>query len=162
MSLVRTLAVELGRDGVRVNAVAPGAVLTPRVEAIMSEERRVESAASIPLGRLATPDDIARAVAFLASDLAAVRDRTDPRRRRRCHRAVPAFAARLMNAAEAIRNAFAWFEVNSGWAQPDDENLAEWVADGVCRCPDDCIVAPDAWCEHGLASWWLIVQTLDG
>jgi NAD(P)-dependent dehydrogenase (short-subunit alcohol dehydrogenase family) len=71
MSLVRTLAVELGHDGVRVNAVAPGAVLTPRVAAIMSEERRIESAASIPLGRLATPDDIARAVAFLCSDLAA-------------------------------------------------------------------------------------------
>jgi len=71
MSLVRTLAVELGQNGVRVNAVAPGAVLTPRVEAIMSEERRIESASTIPLGRLATPDDIARAVAFLASDLAA-------------------------------------------------------------------------------------------
>ena len=64
-------------------------------------------------------------------------------------------------AAEAIRNTYAWFEVNSGWAQPDPENLAEWVADGVCRCPDECIVAPDAWCEHGLASWWLIVQALD-
>ncbi|MGO9877538.1 MAG: SDR family NAD(P)-dependent oxidoreductase [Acidimicrobiia bacterium] len=70
MSLVRTLAVELGGDGVRVNAVAPGAVLTPRVAAMMNEARRVESAASIPLGRLATPDDIARAVAFLSSDLA--------------------------------------------------------------------------------------------
>ena len=62
MSLVRTLAVELARDHVRVNAVAPGAVLTPRVEALMSEERRAESAASIPLGRLAAPDDIAHAV----------------------------------------------------------------------------------------------------
>jgi 3-oxoacyl-[acyl-carrier protein] reductase len=70
MSLVRTLAVELARDHVRVNAVAPGSVLTPRVEALMSEERRAESAASIPLGRLAAPDDIAHAVAFLASDLA--------------------------------------------------------------------------------------------
>jgi NAD(P)-dependent dehydrogenase (short-subunit alcohol dehydrogenase family) len=70
MSLVRTLAVELARDHVRVNAVAPGSVLTPRVEALMNEERRAESAASIPLGRLATPDDIAHAVAFLASDLA--------------------------------------------------------------------------------------------
>jgi NAD(P)-dependent dehydrogenase (short-subunit alcohol dehydrogenase family) len=70
MSLVRTLAVELAGDHVRVNAVAPGAVLTPRVAALMSEERRAESAASIPLGRLATPDDIAHAVAFLASDLA--------------------------------------------------------------------------------------------
>ena len=65
-----------------------------------------------------------------------------------------------MDAAEALRNTYAWFEVNSGWAQPDDDNLAEWVADGVCRCPDECIVAPDAWCEHGLASWWLIVQDL--
>jgi NAD(P)-dependent dehydrogenase (short-subunit alcohol dehydrogenase family) len=71
MSLVRTLAVELGAKGVRVNAVAPGTVLTPRVEAIMSEARRAESAAAIPLGRLATPDDIARVVAFLASDLSA-------------------------------------------------------------------------------------------
>jgi NAD(P)-dependent dehydrogenase (short-subunit alcohol dehydrogenase family) len=70
MSLVRTLAVELAADHVRVNAVAPGAVLTPRVAALMSDERRAESAASIPLGRLATPDDIAHAVAFLSSDLA--------------------------------------------------------------------------------------------
>ena len=63
-------------------------------------------------------------------------------------------------ASEAIRNAHAWFEVNSGWAPPDEDNLAEWVADGVCRCPDECIVAPDAWCEHGLASWWLIMRDL--
>ena len=70
MALVRTLAVELAAAGVRVNAVAPGAVLTPRVAALMDEARRAESAASIPLGRLATPDDIAHAVTFLASDLA--------------------------------------------------------------------------------------------
>ncbi len=70
MSLVRTLAVELARDGVRVNAVAPGAVLTPRVKAMMSDERRAASAAQIPLGRHATPDEIANAVAFLASDQA--------------------------------------------------------------------------------------------
>ena len=50
-------------------------------------------------------------------------------------------------AEEAIRNAHAWFEVNSGWAPPDEDNLAEWVADGLCRCPDECIVAPDAWCD---------------
>ena len=71
MALVRTLAVELAAGGVRVNAVAPGAVLTPRVAALMDDARRAESAASIPLGRLATPDDIAHAVTFLASDLAA-------------------------------------------------------------------------------------------
>jgi len=70
MALVRTLAVELAADGVRVNAVAPGAVLTPRVAALLDEARRAESAASIPLGRLAEPDDIAHAVTFLASDWA--------------------------------------------------------------------------------------------
>ena len=65
------------------------------------------------------------------------------------------------NADDALRNTFAWFEVNSGWALPDDDTLVEWVADGVCRCPDDCIVAPDAWCAHGLASWWLVARALD-
>ena len=64
-------------------------------------------------------------------------------------------------ADEAVRNALAWFEVNSGWAPPDPDTLLEWVADGVCRCPDDCIVAPDAWCAHGLASWWLITRALE-
>jgi hypothetical protein len=64
-------------------------------------------------------------------------------------------------ADEAVQRTFAWFEVNSGWAPPEHDTLLEWIADGVCRCPDDCIVAPDAWCEHGLASWWLINGALD-
>ena len=71
MSLIRTLAIELAADGVRCNAVAPGAVLTPRVLAMMSEERLAESAQAIPLGRQAQPEDIAKAVLFLCSDLAA-------------------------------------------------------------------------------------------
>lgn len=66
-----------------------------------------------------------------------------------------------MTPADAVRNAHAWFENNSGWAPPDVDELAEWVADGVCRCPDRCLVAPDAWCSHGLASWWLILKALD-
>jgi hypothetical protein len=61
------------------------------------------------------------------------------------------------NAARALRRAHEWFEVNSGWAPPDEGTLAEWLADGVCRSPDDCLVAPEGWCEHGLASWWLIL-----
>jgi len=64
-------------------------------------------------------------------------------------------------AAEAVENAYAWFEANSGWAPPDEETLAEWVRDGVCRCPDECLVAPSAWCGHGLASWHLILATVD-
>ena len=68
---------------------------------------------------------------------------------------------RPRDAAAAIRNAHDWFERHSGWAPPDVDTLAEWVADGVCRCPDECLVAPDAWCDHGLASWWLILRSLD-
>jgi Family of unknown function (DUF5522) len=67
----------------------------------------------------------------------------------------------ILNAADAVHNAHTWFETNSGWAPPDPETLAEWIADGVCRCPDECLVAPEAWCRHGLASWWLILSTLD-
>jgi predicted GNAT family acetyltransferase len=66
-----------------------------------------------------------------------------------------------MTADEAIRATLDWFEVNSGWAPPDEDTLAEWIADGVCRCPDECLVAPDAWCEHGLASWWLVLGAID-
>jgi hypothetical protein len=62
---------------------------------------------------------------------------------------------------EAVRNVHEWFEVNSGWAPPDVDTLAEWMADGVCRCPDECLVAPDSWCEHGLASWYLVLRALD-
>ena len=70
VSLVKTFAVELAPHGVRVNAVAPGAIRTPRLLAITTEERRAESARSIPLGRLGEPEEIANVVAFLASDLA--------------------------------------------------------------------------------------------
>ena len=70
ISLVKTFAVELAPKGVRVNAVAPGAIRTPRVLAITTEERREESARAIPLRRLGEPEEIANVVAFLASDLA--------------------------------------------------------------------------------------------
>lgn len=67
-----------------------------------------------------------------------------------------------MNSTEAVRAALDWFETTSGWAPPDPDTLAEWLADGGCRCPDECWVAPDAWCEHGLASWYLILRVVDG
>jgi hypothetical protein len=66
-----------------------------------------------------------------------------------------------VDAAEAVRNTHAWFEVNSGWAPPDPEDLAEWVAEGLCRAPDECLVTPSGWCEHGLASWKLVLDDLD-
>jgi NAD(P)-dependent dehydrogenase (short-subunit alcohol dehydrogenase family) len=69
MSLVRTGAVELGPSGVRVNAVAPGVVWTPRISEFLGDEGRVRNEANTPLGRIAQPADIAAAILFLASDL---------------------------------------------------------------------------------------------
>ena len=62
--------------------------------------------------------------------------------------------------ARTLAHTHEWFERNSGWAPPDVDTLAEWTADGVCRAPDDCLVAPDGTCEHGLASWKLVLDAL--
>ncbi|MFJ7269316.1 SDR family NAD(P)-dependent oxidoreductase [Streptomyces sp. NPDC099050] len=67
MSLVRSAAVELGPRGVRVNAVAPGVVWTPRVAALLGPEGRRLNAENAPLGRVAETRDIAAALYFLAS-----------------------------------------------------------------------------------------------
>lgn len=69
MSLVRSMAVELGPSGVRANAVAPGVVWTPRVSGILGEEGRALQSDNTPLRRVAEPRDIAAAALFLASDL---------------------------------------------------------------------------------------------
>jgi len=70
LSLVRTAATELGPSGVRVNAVAPGGVLTPRWGPKFTPEIKAKTEAVIPLRRMAVPDDIANSLLFLASDLA--------------------------------------------------------------------------------------------
>jgi NAD(P)-dependent dehydrogenase (short-subunit alcohol dehydrogenase family) len=71
MSLTRTAAVELGPAGVRVNAVAPGVVWTPRVSVFLGDEGRARNEANAPLRRIASTSDIAAAILFLCSDLAA-------------------------------------------------------------------------------------------
>ncbi|MCC5950995.1 MAG: hypothetical protein JJU45_02750 [Acidimicrobiia bacterium] len=63
--------------------------------------------------------------------------------------------------AAALRNAHHFFETTSGWAPPDEDTLAEWVADGVSPCPDECTATPDGWCDHGIASWALILADPD-
>jgi 3alpha(or 20beta)-hydroxysteroid dehydrogenase len=67
ISLGRTAAMELGRDGIRVNVVAPGVVDTPMVRAsdVPAEERARWTAAN-PIARMGRPDELAAAIAFLA------------------------------------------------------------------------------------------------
>jgi 3-oxoacyl-[acyl-carrier protein] reductase len=67
IGLTKSLARELGPRGVRVNAVAPGYVET-RLTEVLPEELRAGMLANTPLGRLGTPEEIARAVRFLCSD----------------------------------------------------------------------------------------------
>lgn len=67
IGLTRSLAKELGPDGVLVNAVAPTMILTNAMRESLTPEAQERIAKSIPVGRIATPDDIARVVLFLGS-----------------------------------------------------------------------------------------------
>ena len=70
VGFARSLARELGSRSITVNVVAPGPVETD-MTAALGEKRLAELTAAVPLGRMASPDEIAGAVAFLASDDAA-------------------------------------------------------------------------------------------
>lgn len=66
--LTRHVAGEVGPHGVRVNCLAPHTVLVQRTRRYMPEEQQRQMAAEIPLRRLGTPDDVALATLFLASE----------------------------------------------------------------------------------------------
>ncbi len=68
--LVTTMAVELGPEGIRVNAMAPGTTLTETVAAAFTEDRVASLVASTPLRRMVEHDELARMAVFLTSDLA--------------------------------------------------------------------------------------------
>src|SRR6185437_11985885 len=69
--LIRTAALEFAREGITVNGVEPGYILTPAMAALGSEAEIAAMAKCIPLGKLGAPLDIANAMLFLASDEAA-------------------------------------------------------------------------------------------
>lgn len=76
LALTRALAIEFAPDGIRVNAVLPGAVDTPMLRAGLSrghvsgtlEERMAQLAAKTVIGRIGTPQEIAQAIYFLADN----------------------------------------------------------------------------------------------
>ena len=69
LTWTRSLAAELGEYGIRVNAVAPGLILGTRFHnRHTTQESAEETVRAIPLGRAGTPDDVARAIAFLAAE----------------------------------------------------------------------------------------------
>jgi len=67
IGLTKALAQEIGSRGITVNAIAPGYIATDMTKNL-PEELKAKMLASIPLGRMGTPDDIAGVVKFLASD----------------------------------------------------------------------------------------------
>lgn len=67
ISFVKALSKELAPSGIRVNAIAPGAVETPMLAGFSAEEL-AELSADIPMGRLGRPEEIANAAAFLLSE----------------------------------------------------------------------------------------------
>lgn len=70
LSLTRVLAVELAERGVRVNAVSPGPVDTELTRQLSDPETTARRLSRVPQARLADPEELGRAIAFLASDAA--------------------------------------------------------------------------------------------
>jgi NAD(P)-dependent dehydrogenase (short-subunit alcohol dehydrogenase family) len=69
LALTKSLAVQFGRDHVRVNAICPGPILTPLLaELFPTEEEKMKRLNRIPLGRFGLPEDIVFAALYLASD----------------------------------------------------------------------------------------------
>lgn len=69
IGFTKSMAKELASRGITVNAIAPGFINTD-MTAVLSEQVKEDLAEKIPVGRLGSPEDVAAAVAFLASDLA--------------------------------------------------------------------------------------------
>ena len=70
LAMTRELGVQFARKGIRVNALCPGPVNTPLLQELFAKdpERAARRLVHVPMGRFAEPEELANAVAFLASD----------------------------------------------------------------------------------------------
>ena len=80
IAFTRALAIDHVQDGIRVNCVCPGTIDSPWIDRVVEElgEPREKLVARQPLGRLGTPEEVAEAVAYLASDRAAFATGSQP------------------------------------------------------------------------------------
>jgi 3-oxoacyl-[acyl-carrier protein] reductase len=69
-AFIRTAAIELARDGITVNGVEPGYIKTPAMDLLADAEGQAQMAKYVPMGYIGSPDDIAFAMLYLASDAA--------------------------------------------------------------------------------------------
>ncbi|HZB64369.1 MAG TPA: SDR family oxidoreductase [Nitrososphaeraceae archaeon] len=71
-SFARTWTVDMRHRKIRVNAISPGSIDTPILNPVLNEEQveqfKKNVTKSIPMGRMGSPDEVAKAVSFLASD----------------------------------------------------------------------------------------------
>jgi 3-oxoacyl-[acyl-carrier protein] reductase len=67
-AFIRTLAIEVAREGITVNGVEPGYIRTAAMEILANEEGMAQMAKYIPMGYIGAPSDIANAMLYLASD----------------------------------------------------------------------------------------------
>src|SRR5262245_30609476 len=66
--LTKAMAIDHAAEGIRVNAIAPGPTATPMLGSVMTDDEMRRFGEAMPIGRLARPDELAAAAAFLASD----------------------------------------------------------------------------------------------